>query len=81
MIEKVSGEVFELLDPLPALQALDAHEGFEMHRPGRSMFVRRRLPVEVEGQGKVDAWTYLYARPVKGAQLIPSGDWRRKAGQ
>jgi gamma-glutamylcyclotransferase (GGCT)/AIG2-like uncharacterized protein YtfP len=76
----VQGEVFELLDPVPALQALDLHENFDMKRPGRSLFVRRRLAVSLEGGGQVDAWTYLYARPVKDGRLIPSGDWRRRGG-
>src|SRR5688572_7155286 len=72
VVEDVRGEVFELLDPMPTLEAIDAHEGFEMRRPGRSMFVRRRLEVDVEGVGKLYAWAYLYARPVKGGQIIPS---------
>ena len=80
-IEDVQGEVFELLDPMPTLESLDAHEGFDIRRPGRSMFVRRRLPIEIEGLGIVDAWVYLYGKPVKGARIIPSGDWRRKSSQ
>lgn len=80
--EDVQGEVFELLDPaVPTLAALDAHEGFDMHRPGGSLFLRRRLTVKLEGGGQVEAWTYLYARPIKDARVIPSGDWRRRGAQ
>lgn len=78
-VEDVNGEVFELLDPaVPTLAALDAHEGFDMHRPGGSLFLRRRLTVKLEGGGQVEAWTYLYARPIKDARVIPSGDWRQR---
>jgi gamma-glutamylcyclotransferase (GGCT)/AIG2-like uncharacterized protein YtfP len=63
----VYGEIYHLSSPLPDLRTLDKLEGTE-----EGLF--RRKIVEVLSNGsKRRAWTYLYARPVEDARLIPSG--------
>jgi len=76
--EDVAGEVFDLARPEETLRALDAHEGYSPGWPASSLFVRRLVRVRLDAGGETAAWAYLYARSVRGARLVPSGDYRRR---
>lgn len=73
--DSVHGEVFELLNPGQALDALDAFEGFEALSPDGSLYVRRRVPARLNDGSRVEAWVYFYNAPLGGAPRIPSGDY------
>ena len=54
--------------PHGLLAQLDAYEGADYHRKVCAV-------VPEGGQGPVDAWVYLWRRPVTGLRRIASGDW------
>jgi gamma-glutamylcyclotransferase (GGCT)/AIG2-like uncharacterized protein YtfP len=66
----VAGEVYDV--DAETLAALDRLEGVP------SFYRRERI--ELEGVGSTDAYT-LTLRQVRGCDLIPSGDWKRRAGR
>ncbi|MGD9810467.1 MAG: gamma-glutamylcyclotransferase [Sphingobium sp.] len=72
----VTGDLLRMRDPAAVLAGLDLYEetGPGVAEPQEY----RREIIEVERQGSpVEAWVYLYNRPVEGASLIASGDWLR----
>jgi gamma-glutamylcyclotransferase (GGCT)/AIG2-like uncharacterized protein YtfP len=71
---KVWGEVFEVTDPAPVLAALDEIEGYDPGTPDTSLYVRRQVPVTLEG-GSAEAWAYFYNAPLGRAPRILSGDY------
>jgi gamma-glutamylaminecyclotransferase len=64
----VVGEVYDV--DAGTLAALDRLEGVP------SFYRRERI--ELKGVGSTDAYT-LTSRQVRGCDLIPSGDWKRRA--
>jgi gamma-glutamylcyclotransferase (GGCT)/AIG2-like uncharacterized protein YtfP len=77
---RVSGHVFELPTHGKVLEALDAYEGYEEHKPKESLFARVLRPVYLGDRDELQAWVYLFQGPVHQATLIPDGDylaWRR----
>ena len=73
--EAVLGEVWRLLD-LEVLRTLDEYEGCLPQGSAPPLFVRSARPVEMDGDGTLTAWVYVYARSTAGQRAIPSGDWR-----
>ncbi len=67
----VHGELYLLSRPDPALRLLDQLEGCD-----EGLFRRQRAEA-FAAWGKRPAWVYFYARPLKGAELIPSGHFNR----
>jgi gamma-glutamylcyclotransferase (GGCT)/AIG2-like uncharacterized protein YtfP len=67
----VHGELYRLRDPAEALRRLDEVEGCD-----EGLFRRRLVAAWLNGL-QVKAWTYLYAKPLEGARLIPTGSHRR----
>ncbi|MGY6627369.1 MAG: gamma-glutamylcyclotransferase family protein [Oceanicaulis sp.] len=68
----VRGELFAVRNAL-VMPRLDA---FEDYWPGdrvRTRYERRRLTL-ADPDG-VEAWVYVWARPLTGARPIPGGDW------
>jgi gamma-glutamylcyclotransferase (GGCT)/AIG2-like uncharacterized protein YtfP len=62
--ERVPGTVLKLTDAA-ALTRLDAHEGV-----GEGLYVRRRMSVRLADGDEIQAWVYLYARPIDGRPRI-----------
>ena len=66
----VSGELFCLHAPEASLAILDDYEGCALPQP---RYLRQLLPV-IRGDGTViEAWTYVYNRPVAKLKRIASG--------
>jgi gamma-glutamylcyclotransferase (GGCT)/AIG2-like uncharacterized protein YtfP len=63
----VKGDLFVLQDPQKTLRNLDEFEGVD-----EGLFRRDLVHVWARGR-QVKAWTYLYARPLTDANLIPTG--------
>lgn len=63
---EVAGELHTVLDSA-VLHSLDAFE------EQGSLYVRRRLRLI---EPPVEAWVYVYRRPLADAEPIPSGCWR-----
>jgi gamma-glutamylcyclotransferase (GGCT)/AIG2-like uncharacterized protein YtfP len=70
--DQVFGELYRLRDPLPLLATLDAYEGCGAADPKPTEFVRERITATLDGR-TVQAWTYLYNRPVAHLPRITSG--------
>ncbi|MDX1639591.1 MAG: gamma-glutamylcyclotransferase family protein [Balneolaceae bacterium] len=76
--DRVAGELYRLRDPATVLKQLDRYEGYNPNNRKGSLFVRSMHPVELSNNGTgraVEAWIYLYNRPVRQLQQIPSGDF------
>jgi gamma-glutamylcyclotransferase (GGCT)/AIG2-like uncharacterized protein YtfP len=72
---QVTGEVYELTEPVPALRALDELEGYRPGDPETSLYTRTRTPVHLDDGTTADAWTYFYNAPLGRAERIESGDY------
>ncbi len=55
-----------------ALGKMDLYEGFHWRKPGRSLFVRERIPL---ADPKVTAWIWRYTGPTGHLREVPHGDW------
>ena len=72
---RVTGEVYELTEPVTALRALDELEGYRPGDPETSLYTRTRTPVDMEDGTTVEAWAYFYNAPLGRAERIESGDY------
>jgi len=70
----VHGELYELLDR-GVLGTLDAYEECGPGFPEPQEYVREPADVEVDDGQTVQAWVYLYNRPVGGLRRIDGGRW------
>jgi pyruvate carboxylase len=71
----VEGELYEIPNPMEHLPVLDRIEEFNPQRPSKSLFVRRRATVRMNGGSRVRAWVYFLPRRPARAIAIPSGDY------
>ena len=71
----VRGEVYEMLDPVTVLSALDEIEGYRAAEPERSLYTRVLTDVVLDDGGALQAWAYFYNAPLGRAQRIESGDY------
>ena len=72
---RVTGEVYELTEPVTALRALDELEGYRPGDPETSLYTRTRTPVDMDDGTTVEAWAYFYNAPLGRAERIESGDY------
>lgn len=72
---RVRGEVYELLEPISALRALDELEGYRPGEPEASLYTRTRTRVHMDDGSVVNAWVYFYNAPLGRAERIASGDY------
>jgi gamma-glutamylcyclotransferase (GGCT)/AIG2-like uncharacterized protein YtfP len=70
--DTVHGELYRLTDPR-AWTVLDRYEGYDPDRESASLFVRRRVPLQVPSART--AWVYWYNGDPSGHDRVPSGDW------
>ena len=70
----VHGEVLRLQRPAVTLGWLDDYECVT-GRGKRDPYVRRLLPVTVDGGQTITAWAYVYQRPVPLWRQIEAGRW------
>ncbi len=75
--DRVSGELYRLPDPCSAWPALDRYEECDPSDP-QAEYVRRLIPVHRPGGTTVDAWCYLYNRPLLPRQRVHGGDYRQR---
>jgi gamma-glutamylcyclotransferase (GGCT)/AIG2-like uncharacterized protein YtfP len=71
----VWGELYEVLEPVEVLAALDEIEGYRVAEPERSLYVRVRTEVSLDDGSVRSAWAYFYNAPLGRAQRIVSGDY------
>lgn len=73
--DEVTGDVYALAPARQdkVLHRLDRYEGVEA-----GLYRREQRSVVLGGE-EVNAWVYLYDRPLEDAELIPSGDYAAHA--
>lgn len=75
--EQVFGELYRMRDAEGLLRVLDDYEGFGATQPQPNEFVRERVRVTLDqargGEEAIEAWTYLFNRPVTNLPRILSG--------
>jgi gamma-glutamylcyclotransferase (GGCT)/AIG2-like uncharacterized protein YtfP len=75
---RIHGTIYELADR-KLLAKFDEYEGFDPAQRGGSLFVRRRVFVQLASGEHRRCWVYLYNRPVEGAPKIVSGIYLPKS--
>ena len=75
---RVTGEIYRMHTPETLLSALDEYEGCAPHDPEPHQYRRALQPVQRENGRMVEAWIYLYNRPLNGVRQIESGDFLRR---
>ncbi len=73
----VAGELYAVPDPGALFAELDTVETFLGFGVPGSLYRRAIVPVRRADGTPTLAWTYVYAGPRDGSQVIASGDWRR----
>jgi gamma-glutamylcyclotransferase (GGCT)/AIG2-like uncharacterized protein YtfP len=71
--DHVFGELYRMRDAPDLLRTLDDYEGCSEKYPQPHEYVRRRVAVTLSDGATVQAWTYLYNRPVTHLPRIASG--------
>ena len=72
---EVHGELLRLPDPARSFAWLDPFEDILPEQDRDSDYERVVRPVRLEGCRVLDAWVYLWVKPVTGARLIADGRW------
>jgi gamma-glutamylcyclotransferase (GGCT)/AIG2-like uncharacterized protein YtfP len=70
--DRVFGELFRLRETKRLLAKLDDYEGCGPSAPQPTLYIRVTRPITLPDR-TVDAWVYLYNRPVSGLPRILSG--------
>lgn len=73
--DRIRGELYRLLRPRLVLPRLDAYECCGPDAPAPFLYRRERLEVILADGRTVQAWAYLYNRPVEHLPRIHSGDF------
>jgi gamma-glutamylcyclotransferase (GGCT)/AIG2-like uncharacterized protein YtfP len=69
----VFGDLFQMRDPEKLLAVLDDYEGVGPGHEQPTLYLRDLLPVTLGNGSVVQAWTYIYNRPVSETSRIASG--------
>lgn len=75
----VGGELYRVPDLAARLPALDRAEWYDPSDADKSLYVRRRVPVQLDDGAAREAWVYVLndpGGPPGRGRRIPSGDWR-----
>jgi pyruvate carboxylase len=75
--DQVVGELYLLSNTIKLLSVLDEYEEFDADKPDKSLFVRTKVQVQLNGQ-EVESYAYLYNRPTQADTQIVSGDYLKK---
>lgn len=69
---KVTGELFEMPDPVMTLEFLDKYEGYGPEFTKPNEYLRKLIQVNFDNK-EINAWTYIYNWEVQESKLIASG--------
>jgi gamma-glutamylcyclotransferase (GGCT)/AIG2-like uncharacterized protein YtfP len=71
--DRVHGEVVRLANPARCFDWIDAYEGCSRADPEPHEYERLIVPVTLQSGARLDAWVYVYKKPVSRARQIPDG--------
>ena len=74
----VHGELYRLRDVDELMAALDDYESVGPSHEAPTLYLREIVPVTLGDGSVVEAWTYIYNRPVDEAKRIVSGKFLEK---
>ncbi|MGL5891799.1 MAG: gamma-glutamylcyclotransferase family protein [Bacteroidia bacterium] len=78
---KIKGELYAISDHRnDVFRTLDEYEEYFRDNISKSLFIRKRVDVNLYGGKKVNSWVYLFNEKLllkKPAKKIPSGDYLR----
>lgn len=74
---EVKGELVRVKDAAAGV-ALDRFEDFDPAEPASSGYARRRIRLI---EPALEAWVYVWTKPVAEEERIPSGDWLAHLGR
>jgi len=77
---RVHGEVYALNTPAASLEWLDAYERIVPGAHDQNDYARVERLAQLVSGGDVNAWVYVYLKPIPASKLIPEGRWRPNAG-
>lgn len=72
---RIYGEVYKLTVPEILFPELDDYEDI-FENEEKSLYLRRIIPVVMDGGSFLNCWVYLYNQEVKDLEIIKSGDFR-----
>jgi gamma-glutamylcyclotransferase (GGCT)/AIG2-like uncharacterized protein YtfP len=73
--DKVTGELYRLTGPEEVMGILDRYEGSTMSPESGSEYYRALRKVMPDKGNAIEAWVYIYNRPVAESCFIASGDY------
>ncbi len=68
----VHGEIYRMSHAERLLRLLDEYEEV-LPDPGKSLYVRKIVPVLTQDGTTLSSWAYLYNQPAEGLQELPDG--------
>ena len=74
----VHGELYRLRDVAELMAVLDDYESIGPSFEPPTLYLRETVPVTLADGSVVEAWTYIYNRPVDEAKRIVSGKFLEK---
>lgn len=73
---RIYGEVYKIKIPEILFPELDEYEDvFEDEK--KSLYLRKIIPVIMDGGLLIDCWVYLYNQNLKDLEIIKTGDFRQ----
>lgn len=78
---RITGELYRIKKPTKLFAVLDIYEGYHSGFPTKSLFIRVKKKVKLITGKSIQAWIYLYNRPVKKLKEIESGDYVAYCGK
>lgn len=73
--DRIRGEIYLLSRPEVILPQLDEYEACAPGYPDPTEYVRCQRTLQLDSGPQVEAWIYLFNRPVEGFSEIVSGDF------
>ena len=73
----IHGELVVLPSDERILQELDQYEEFDPSDPKRSLFIRKKVRVQMSNGNSREGWIYVYNKPPGKAKLVRGGDYVR----
>jgi gamma-glutamylcyclotransferase (GGCT)/AIG2-like uncharacterized protein YtfP len=73
--DKVSGELYKMLDRKRVLVRLDDYEECSDRFPVPHEYRRKQISIELTGGGSIVAWVYLYNLDVSNLRQIITGNY------
>ena len=76
-LDRVTGEIYRLLNPKKALKILDSYEEYAYRERAHSEFVRKKVMVrQISNNQQITAWTYIFNHPTTALTAVKSGSFR-----